>query len=469
MMLSACASQKGHAYYTDTNSDSDISMSAYSKMDTSHFLRKHVFQTDTIAYVDTNSILPFYNLARNQWLEELLSPTDEINPVFMQDSALLAEEESTVILKDTLISELAWLNDTYIKDSLPQDSIGTLIRSELPEETDSFKFAQSLDSMELIVDSAFSTRMEKTEDSLFSENQRNKEDLDEDHLPVRDDSDSTILSSTVIIKNDTIVHNNRVELTTTEIIKDTIIRTNTERIITETKTVERKDTIQRNSKGNVSVIPVIINTTPRKSVDEKNTSDTLSLIPLDSMAVQPRDTLAADSSFQVKGEEFVQSDEKKNEELMRQIQLLQTEVSEIKQLLQSREREPIEIIKRDTIIKTIEQTGISLQEERYIFYFASAHTNPINETQIINEIRAKIGKSTNYRIQLSGYTDASGSVQANLVISAKRTEQVRRKLVEAGIDERKIFSQYFGEQFATHQNADEDRKVECVVSFSEQK
>lgn len=463
-MLSACASQKGHAYYTDTNSDSDISMSAYSKMDTSHFLRKHVFRTDTIVYVDTNPILPFYNLARNQWLEELLYPADTTS-IPIQDSTLNAAEASKVIPKDTLISELIRLNNLRISDSLLQDSIRALIPSKLLEETDSLKFdfTQSLDTMEAVADSTFSVRIEQPEDSLFLQNKRNKAELDDN---------STTSSPAVITKNDTLVYNH-VELETTEIIRDTIIRTNIKRIITEGQTVEGKDTTQINSKGNVSVIPVIINTNPRKSVGEKHTSDTLSLIPLDSMAIQPRDTLAADSSFQVKRGEFVQStsivesDQKKNEELMRQIQLLQTEVSEIKQLLQLREREPIEIIKRDTIIKTIEQTGVLLQDERYTFYFASAHTNPTNEAQIINEIKAKIGKSTNYSIQLSGYTDASGSAQANLVISAKRTEQIRRQLVDAGIDQRKIFSQYFGEQFATQQNSDEDRKVECVVSFSE--
>jgi outer membrane protein OmpA-like peptidoglycan-associated protein len=74
-----------------------------------------------------------------------------------------------------------------------------------------------------------------------------------------------------------------------------------------------------------------------------------------------------------------------------------------------------------------------------------------------------VSKQNIYRIFISGYTDSSGNSMLNLTLSQKRVQEIRNYLTSEGIDNRIIFSQAFGEQYASNPILDRERRVEVEI------
>jgi OOP family OmpA-OmpF porin len=69
-----------------------------------------------------------------------------------------------------------------------------------------------------------------------------------------------------------------------------------------------------------------------------------------------------------------------------------------------------------------------------------------------------------------GNTDRDGSLDYNLILSKKRAEAVKRKLIDAGIDEEMITFYYYGEEKSlqkesyTAEQKRMDRRVDIIVT-----
>ena len=73
-------------------------------------------------------------------------------------------------------------------------------------------------------------------------------------------------------------------------------------------------------------------------------------------------------------------------------------------------------------------------------------------------------------IEINGYTDNVGDDDANLMLSKKRSESVKRFLTQNGIDEGRIKTLYFGESQPIEDNAtaagrQKNRRVEFKIIF----
>ncbi|MDR2080667.1 MAG: OmpA family protein [Campylobacteraceae bacterium] len=73
---------------------------------------------------------------------------------------------------------------------------------------------------------------------------------------------------------------------------------------------------------------------------------------------------------------------------------------------------------------------------------------------------------TDYRVVLEGHTDSSGSKKKNLILSEQRVKKVAQELVRMGVDESRIFVEWFGSEkpAASNNNAEgraENRRVEA--------
>ena len=78
-------------------------------------------------------------------------------------------------------------------------------------------------------------------------------------------------------------------------------------------------------------------------------------------------------------------------------------------------------------------------------------------------------QAENISFILIGYTDRDGSLDYNLILSKKRAETVKRKLIDLGFKEDSIALYYYGETKSLHKGSytkemkQEDRKVEIKV------
>ena len=93
-----------------------------------------------------------------------------------------------------------------------------------------------------------------------------------------------------------------------------------------------------------------------------------------------------------------------------------------------------------------------VQEEKTAIRFDLAsdvfgpYSSEVNENfkMKLKEIGETLSKIKNKKILIRGYTDTSGSLEANNKISRERAESVRKILIENGVDETNIEAQGFG-------------------------
>lgn len=112
------------------------------------------------------------------------------------------------------------------------------------------------------------------------------------------------------------------------------------------------------------------------------------------------------------------------------------------------------------------EVGTTIQLENILFERGTA--NLLDESypeleRVINMLNENPGME----IELSGHTDNSGSFKLNLELSQKRVEEVKKILVEKGIDEKRIVGKGYGgtRPIASNKN-EESRKLNRRVEFT---
>lgn len=86
----------------------------------------------------------------------------------------------------------------------------------------------------------------------------------------------------------------------------------------------------------------------------------------------------------------------------------------------------------------------------------------------LNELADLMAKKSNWRLKISGHTDSKGDVVANLKLSEKRAEAVKKYLVNKGIAEDRFKVEWFGSTKPIADNKTEDgrqknRRVEMMI------
>jgi outer membrane protein OmpA-like peptidoglycan-associated protein len=88
----------------------------------------------------------------------------------------------------------------------------------------------------------------------------------------------------------------------------------------------------------------------------------------------------------------------------------------------------------------------------------------------LTELSKTLKKKPDWKLKLSGHTDNVGDDDANMILSKKRAESVKRFLTSQGIDEGRIRTEYFGESKPLEDNKtaagrQKNRRVEFKIIF----
>lgn len=81
-----------------------------------------------------------------------------------------------------------------------------------------------------------------------------------------------------------------------------------------------------------------------------------------------------------------------------------------------------------------------------------------------------LNKKKDWKLQISGHTDAVGAAQNNLILSKKRSEAVKSYISSKGVDTQRISALFFGETVPiadndTKEGRQKNRRVEMVIIF----
>ena len=88
----------------------------------------------------------------------------------------------------------------------------------------------------------------------------------------------------------------------------------------------------------------------------------------------------------------------------------------------------------------------------------------------LTELTDVLIKKTDWRLQIAGHTDNVGDDQANLILSKKRAEAVKKFMVDRGIAADRLVTLYFGETQPiadnnTPEGRQKNRRVEMTIIF----
>ena len=128
----------------------------------------------------------------------------------------------------------------------------------------------------------------------------------------------------------------------------------------------------------------------------------------------------------------------------------------------------------------VENKGCPIIEEKEQEILNTAFNNLEFETNLdviknaskpsLLELANTLKKKPIWKIQVSGHTDNVGDDDANMILSKKRSESVKRFLMQNGIDEGRIKTQFFGESKPIEDNStaagrQKNRRVELKIIF----
>lgn len=114
------------------------------------------------------------------------------------------------------------------------------------------------------------------------------------------------------------------------------------------------------------------------------------------------------------------------------------------------------------------ERGLVLTLSNIIFDVDKAELNP-GANLTLNKIADFLKEYENRNIMIEGFTDSSGPSSYNAELSRQRAESVRQALISRGIDESRIETRGYGEEFPIASNDTTagrqlNRRVEIVVS-----
>ena len=86
------------------------------------------------------------------------------------------------------------------------------------------------------------------------------------------------------------------------------------------------------------------------------------------------------------------------------------------------------------------------------------------------ELANTLKKKPDWKLKLSGHTDNVGDDDANMILSKKRAESVKRFLASHGIDKSRLQTEFFGESEPISDNTtasgrQKNRRVEFKIIF----
>jgi outer membrane protein OmpA-like peptidoglycan-associated protein len=141
-------------------------------------------------------------------------------------------------------------------------------------------------------------------------------------------------------------------------------------------------------------------------------------------------------------------------------------VSSLNKALRNAEKQTVEKeVKQPKLVKKAEPKVIkkpAFDTVQVDLLYDPGKKEPQN-LSILKEALNELSKQNIYRIFISSYTDSSGNSMLNLSLSQKRVQEIKNYLTSAGVDNRLIFSQAFGEQYASNPILDRERRMEVEI------
>lgn len=77
----------------------------------------------------------------------------------------------------------------------------------------------------------------------------------------------------------------------------------------------------------------------------------------------------------------------------------------------------------------------------------------------INEIVKLMNTSSELNFEIGGHTDSDGDENSNLILSQNRADAVKRKLIEFGINEKRLITKGYGEKIPINENLTPEQKA----------
>jgi len=94
------------------------------------------------------------------------------------------------------------------------------------------------------------------------------------------------------------------------------------------------------------------------------------------------------------------------------------------------------------------------------FYFYSGSSSLTSAALLqLNELVEILARSEKIRVVITGFTDKTGNAQANLALSKKRAQTVKKFMTESGMAEDRFIINYYGES-KSDSFGNQDRRVE---------
>ncbi|MGD8426103.1 MAG: OmpA family protein [Balneolaceae bacterium] len=149
--------------------------------------------------------------------------------------------------------------------------------------------------------------------------------------------------------------------------------------------------------------------------------------------------------------------------------LAQRRTEEARREAEEAQRRSQELAQRISELEA-EQTerGIVLTLNNVLFDFGKATLKPVSNESISKLARFLI-EYPERKVMIEGFTDSIGPSEANKTLSLLRAEAVKTALISHGIEENRILTRGYGEDFAVADNNTEsgrqlNRRVEIVIS-----
>jgi OOP family OmpA-OmpF porin len=123
----------------------------------------------------------------------------------------------------------------------------------------------------------------------------------------------------------------------------------------------------------------------------------------------------------------------------------------------------------ESIVTTTEKRIVGLKVEDLTFHFDKAELRE-EDKQKMEEVIRFLKENPQAWVRIAGYTDNIGSKEANTTVSRRRAEAVEQMLLNAGIDQSRIVTQWYGAANPIATNETEEgralnRRIEIAVGM----
>lgn len=138
------------------------------------------------------------------------------------------------------------------------------------------------------------------------------------------------------------------------------------------------------------------------------------------------------------------------------VRKLRNQLDEVKPLVSSHE------VETPAVVAKVEETPVLRKEKTYRLKY-DLGSSAYNDDEELNLAYEEMKTHPELVAVISSRTDASGSESVNMKLSAKRSEVVRAYLMKKGISEKRIFTQYLGEKYASTPVNENERETLIIL------